>query len=1265
MVWLEQLAVHLWQNTWAVIPLAIVAAFACRTFRCGPVTRHAVWVVVLAWFLIPPLLPAPPSEQWFREAEARVEGPAMAALSAALHDAWSGAQSGERSVVDAGEPIAGDSAESGSGGGVVPVETVTPSVNRVDESSSRNTIDAVSPAHSEVNASPVLRVPPPILSIPAAGDSRNLRPSAPDRRLARRESPSAREIRAPEPFGVVQKETGVLPSTRSVAKGRDRTDGTGENRAHSPTDDSPASRSDLPGTTASRAGDSQGTTALHPRLAAPLDANPSVCPPTTDQIEGRRTSLHNATSPDAVFTPAGAADGAATRGDSTTPASSAAHTAPASPATRTPGNDGVAGDAASPRQPWWEAWFAALLILRNVLGGLPAVPAGIWAAGAAVVLLWNLVGVALFFYRLRGCAPAPAWVVREAQRVANRLGLRRLPAIRLVDARISPMVWCGWRPMLILPTALWRELDHVGRCAILCHELAHLRRRDHWVLRLDLLVSVLFWWHPVAWWTRRRIHEEADNCCDAWVTWLMPRNRRAYAEALLKTRVYIEKTTQATPAMGVAVTTPGARRLARRLTMVMTQNVRPRQSMSGFLVAAIVLGSGWMLMPAVTVAQSAAPVAPAAPAEAVAAVAPVAGAPAADETADAAASVPLFAPVPPTDEATPAPTARGAAAGGRVGRTTPAGAWVGAPTSPATIVAIADDESTVTKKYRIPEGKREALTALLSRDDVPLQIRPTDDGLEVIGTAREQEQFAAFLRAIDKREEQQESRSYRLPAAKLEALYALMVRDDVPIVVSRSDDTLNANGTTSQLAALDAFIGLIHPQASRAGGGRGSSTTPRGALRGTGRGSAAGAATVPPSPPPVYGPGGGAYSVPAAPFVPTQPKAPKMKDGAAKTAPPAAAQRARELMARGEATKARNEALKAQRQALQSNLDNLRARQKAQQAQRQAQMKQLRERAREVQKQSELLEPKVRAIQQEMDAKREKADDAGDDRGRRREIEKEIRELQQRARELEREVKRLNRESAHLEAQAEDLDAVDDPIEIAIERLEADIEAIESAASDDVDFFDATDDDGALQLFPQDKYFAAPGSDLFNTDTSIFYSMMAGLPRQFDDQAQRAFESALRDAQRTLSPKVRDTVREACEQAREKVRRSLDAAMRDVKSELLGKLGGNDMDDLSQRISEAVNDAISEAMEGAFDGLEDALEDVDVDFEFQLGDLDAALKAAIECSGGGASTCSEACKASCSKTCQESSGKKDGPTAPAHSGKPDKHETMARPAERP
>ena len=126
-----------------------------------------------------------------------------------------------------------------------------------------------------------------------------------------------------------------------------------------------------------------------------------------------------------------------------------------------------------------------------------------------------------------------------------------------------------------------------------------------------------------------------------------------------------------------------------------------------------------------------------------------------------------------------------------------------------------------------------------------------------------------------------------------------------------------------------------------------------------------------------------------------------------------------------------------------------------------------------------------------------------------------------------------------------------------------------------------------------------------------------------------------------------------------------DAAMRDVKSELLGKLGGNDMDDLSQRISEAVNDAISEAMEGAFDGLEDALEDVDVDFEFQLGDLDAALKAAIECSGGGASTCSEACKASCSKTCQESSGKKDGPTAPAHSGKPDKHETMARPAERP
>ena len=69
---------------------------------------------------------------------------------------------------------------------------------------------------------------------------------------------------------------------------------------------------------------------------------------------------------------------------------------------------------------------------------------------------------------------------------------------------------------------------------VLAHELAHLRRRDHWVRLVELVVSVLHWWNPLVWWVRRRLHAVEEQCCDAWVAWVCPDRSHDYAESLLK-----------------------------------------------------------------------------------------------------------------------------------------------------------------------------------------------------------------------------------------------------------------------------------------------------------------------------------------------------------------------------------------------------------------------------------------------------------------------------------------------------------------------------------------------------------------------------------------------------------------------------------------------------------------------------------------------------------------------------------------------------------
>ena len=114
--------------------------------------------------------------------------------------------------------------------------------------------------------------------------------------------------------------------------------------------------------------------------------------------------------------------------------------------------------------------------------------------------------------RLRGAYPAPPEVCDLVRFAAQRMGLSRSPRVMLIDRRMSPMIWCGRRPMLVLPVDLWDELDDAGRHAVIFHELAHLLRRDHWVCRLSIAATCLYWWHPLVWWVRKRVHEEAEMC---------------------------------------------------------------------------------------------------------------------------------------------------------------------------------------------------------------------------------------------------------------------------------------------------------------------------------------------------------------------------------------------------------------------------------------------------------------------------------------------------------------------------------------------------------------------------------------------------------------------------------------------------------------------------------------------------------------------------------------------------------------------------------
>jgi beta-lactamase regulating signal transducer with metallopeptidase domain len=227
----------------------------------------------------------------------------------------------------------------------------------------------------------------------------------------------------------------------------------------------------------------------------------------------------------------------------------------------------------------------------------------VWLGVSALWFVWAALQVRRFRRLLQHARLAPAVVQDAARTLAARLGRARPPVVWLVPGVVSPMLWAlGRAPRLLFPAGLLERLDAGQRDALLAHELAHLRRRDHWVRLVELAAFGLYWWCPLLWWVRHELHEAEEQCCDAWAVWALDGDGRTYALALLETVSFLS---QARPALPVGASGVGqVRHLRRRLTMVLRGNTCRSLSWLG---AAGVFSLGLLLLPLLPVGAQDAP----------------------------------------------------------------------------------------------------------------------------------------------------------------------------------------------------------------------------------------------------------------------------------------------------------------------------------------------------------------------------------------------------------------------------------------------------------------------------------------------------------------------------------------------------------------------------------------------------------------------------------------------------------------------------------
>ena len=170
--------------------------------------------------------------------------------------------------------------------------------------------------------------------------------------------------------------------------------------------------------------------------------------------------------------------------------------------------------------------------------------------------------------------------------------LHRLPPIA------QPFVW-GWlRGDIYFPLHFAKTVSAEQQRAIVTHELAHVARWDAAANHIQIIVQAIFFFHPLIWWTNKKIRQEREKCCDEIVLSGLGTRPQLYCEAIVDMLTLEYQARHSSPGLAV---TGSTKNIQERIVTILTPDRKfcRRPSWAAIvmllLVAACVLPTAFML----------------------------------------------------------------------------------------------------------------------------------------------------------------------------------------------------------------------------------------------------------------------------------------------------------------------------------------------------------------------------------------------------------------------------------------------------------------------------------------------------------------------------------------------------------------------------------------------------------------------------------------------------------------------------------------------
>jgi len=203
---------------------------------------------------------------------------------------------------------------------------------------------------------------------------------------------------------------------------------------------------------------------------------------------------------------------------------------------------------------------------------IPLETTGQFDVVSLVVFAWIMVGMLWFSYHLirhyrfsrllRIVSSLPdASMTPIIERARVLIGLKHSPEILIAPNNIGPLVNGIRNPLVILPNDFTIDYSTDAQLFALCHEFAHIKRRDAvWAFGL-LIFRAVNWYNPLVHYAAKRFRVDLEAACDAHTLSKLGHNadRHDYALTLLMSEQSHDKTaskSKAMPALNLALNTP-------------------------------------------------------------------------------------------------------------------------------------------------------------------------------------------------------------------------------------------------------------------------------------------------------------------------------------------------------------------------------------------------------------------------------------------------------------------------------------------------------------------------------------------------------------------------------------------------------------------------------------------------------------------------------------------------------------------------------------